>query len=213
MVAVTLLAVAIVVIATRRRGRRHQAREAWAKERGYGLSRGRTPIRWVVTGTTDGVSWRVEALHQRSSQHSSSIQRETRIQVACPSHGEGVLLGPPLPKVIRSQALSNPLVQLALSAIVGDEAAGLLARAKRFDGSGEFGEQYDVLYTEQSLRDALLTTENMDALEAAARRKPTPVVTWWQDQLTVRVKALLSEPEQLDALIALGLSLHRQRRT
>ena len=201
-----VLVLVVVVLASRAAARRRQAGSELASRRGWTVEeKCEGSVVWRFKGGQAGMSWRMEGVQTRSNGQGSSRARYTRLIAQVPSGGEGVLLGPKLPAFLNEGVLSSGLVQAGIRAMVGEEASELLARAEKAGGFPGLGEYYDVLTTDRDLSRRFLTDRVQSALtEFAGQERTPPVITFWQDTLTLRVSVLLEKPSDVERLAAFG---------
>lgn len=161
-------------------------------------------VSWAVEGVHQGLPWRVECRRNRRSSNASTRSVQTRF--TAPARTPHVLMtGPKLPSMLRGIDLGDPKVQLGLRLLVGD-GAELLASAKLQPVEGRFGEHFDVLATTEEAA-ALLDADARAVLLRFAETDQPPIVTCWRDELTVRLRESVDDPDRLDRLVQIGCAL------
>lgn len=203
--AVTAAAVAIIVIQVQNHRQQREQREALTSGRGWEHVEPAPDALWSSRGEARGLKWKVRAIKKqtRSGSHSSSMRR-TIFTASVPTDAV-VMTGPKFPTFLRERGLSGGLVQEALSKLVGEEGAQLLAKSHFIEVGSSFDEDFDVLTSEDERARALLTTKIQRALSEQHERQPTPVVMWWQDELVIRVDEVLFDPSDYVAFVDMCL--------
>jgi hypothetical protein len=218
-VAVVVGTLSVIVFAVvrgcRQSAEARAGRAALALDRGWKLTEGGvSPVLWTFTGQDGLLVWRVDGIHKPSESRNSGGARWTQFVASAPSGVEGVALGPKLPEFLTNSLSSSKLVQAALRATFGEEVADLLARAERAGELPELADLFAVLTTDRELSGRLLSERVRQALvEASGQFRKPPLVTFWKDELSVRVEGVLDDPVAIRHLVTLGTQLLQEAST
>lgn len=191
----------------RRTEANHVARQALASQRGWSYSRtaagkgGRYTVGGQIPG---GPPWTLAARQTKSGNNSHA---ETRWTVDV-THPQGaVAIGPPLPPMPFD--LGGMLVQMMLKMFFGDDAAELADLQKVEVGPPEFQARYHVLATNRDLAESFVSGPTLMALDDwADKGRQPPIVLYWKRGLEIRVTRVVDDPDELAAIVDLGVLLH-----
>ena len=191
-----LLLFAVIGGLVLRSRQRQQELEAGIEAKGWRMVR---QSRGFDVEGGDLVPWQMRV--RRSSGSSSSSSSSTTLwEIPAPPSDAVVLFGPKLPMALPS--LGGSLVQFALRAILGDEAADLADAREVQVGSPAFRESFSVISSDPQLAEQLLTAEVEEALQACPLSKVA--VLRWRDRLQVRLTYALWTLDEITQLEALG---------
>jgi len=188
----------------RAQARQRAAVRALCESRGWAYARNpERTVLWRATGhTSSGEAWTLELHRTRGSNSTTSTRWITHAGAI-----DGAVLLGPATKGMGAVPLSNPLMQLALRAILGDLAIALKDAREVQVGSADFRASYGVLATSAGLAAEVLSGPAELALVEWAASRPRhlhPRVMCWREGLTVHVHHGIRKPEDLADLVDLG---------
>jgi hypothetical protein len=210
----------IVVIATTTQNRRMAALAEEAASRGWTYERERQGRRTTVTlsGETEGVRWRIDAVYVRSSSSSgssTSFTRWTTEAVTLPN--EAVFVGPPfLGKVPDSFDMTNPLVKfgvrMTLRSLLEDNPGDLSVFDRIYmvrAGTDSFNERYSVMATDEGQAREFVQAVESPLLDWALGHKKNelPTSMYWGHGLLVKFNDRYLDMAHFDPIVQLGARL------
>jgi hypothetical protein len=126
--------------------------------------------------------------------------RRSSWEIPAPPAEGVVLLGPPMP--VGMPSLGGSLVQLALRAILGDEAADLADAVMVDVGEPRFRERFSVIASDRAMAERLLTPEVQGALLGSGLDRLS--VLRWKNRLQLRQVHAVRSLDDIQRLEALG---------
>ncbi len=201
------LIIAAVVAAQRRTEAQHVIREAVAEGKGWSYARNPDGVRggiYRLGGTIPGgPEWTLTA--RRYSSGKSTVE-ETRWTVAVEDPGGAVAVGPPIPGM---DMFGGMLLPLLIMAFFGKEYEELGGLEKVDVGPPGFQERFNVLATNQPLAQGFVDGPAEMALgDWAKTGLEPPIVLYWKAGLEIRIRRVIHDPDDLMAIVDLGLMLH-----
>ncbi len=145
------------------------------------------------------VPWQLRVRRSRGS-GSSGSSSSTIWEIPAPPAEGVVLLGPPMP--VGMPSLGGSLVQLALRAILGDEAADLADAVMVDVGEPRFRERFSVIASDRAMAERLLTPEVQGALLGSGLDRLS--VLRWKNRLQLRQVHAVRSLDDIQRLEALG---------
>ena len=204
----TSIIAAVFIRSQRQTEAAHVAREELAAQKGW--THARTAAgkggRWTLTGSVPGgPEWTMFARKYRSGDNTTE---ETRWTMAVPPPDGVVAVGPPLPD-IPFLNLGGAVVQMLLKVFFGEDAKELVGIEKMEIGPPNFRGHYAVASNNRSLAESFLSgPAEMALLEWASAARGAPIVLYWRRGLEIRITRVVEDPEDLTAIVDLGLLLH-----
>jgi hypothetical protein len=161
-----------------------------------------------LEGDSNGVPWTLKLIVSSSNAQSSGSPTTVWETPVAPSE-EIVLFGPKLPPILTQLNLGGSVVQMVLKYLLGDDARDIVnVKEVHSAGSSSFNELFTVLATTSERANELIDSEvESTVLKAKERFKTAPVVLRWRDKLQVRLMVGTWSPEDIEALVTLGVEV------